>query len=168
MNLFEESRRNWLKRQFSLKFIALNVLVFVFSFVLAHASFAQPGKNSNNSGGWGAGHAYDRMYDPKTVTTVHAEVISIQNMIPLKGMSTGVHLLVKTGTETIDIHLGPTWFIDKQDLDIRPKDKIEILGSRITYEGKPAIIAAEIIKGDEKLVLRNENGTAVWSGWRQR
>ena len=32
--------------------------------------------------------------------------------------------------------------IENQDIKIKPKDKIEITGSRITFEGKPAIIAA--------------------------
>jgi hypothetical protein len=45
---------------------------------------------------------------------------------------------------------------------------VEVKGSRITFEGKPAIIAAEIKKGEETLKLRDENGFPVWSGWRSR
>jgi hypothetical protein len=40
------------------------------------------------------------------------------------------------------------------------------MGSRITYEGKPAIIAAEVKKGDEVLRLRDEKGIPVWAGRR--
>jgi hypothetical protein len=46
-------------------------------------------------------------------------------------------------------------------------DKIEVKGSRITYQGKPAIIAAEIHKGDEVLMLRDANGIPMWAGWRR-
>ena len=42
------------------------------------------------------------------------------------------------------------------------------LGTLITFEGKPAIVAAEIKKGNEALKLRDENGFPVWSGWRRR
>jgi hypothetical protein len=50
---------------------------------------------------------------------------------------------------------------------IEPKDKVEVTGSRITFDGKPAIIAAEVKKGDEALKLRDDNGFPVWSGWRR-
>jgi hypothetical protein len=45
---------------------------------------------------------------------------------------------------------------------------VEVKGSRVTFEGKPAIIAAEVKKGDEVLKLRDENGFPMWSGWRRR
>jgi hypothetical protein len=83
-------------------------------------------------------------------------------------MSYGVHLTVKTDKETISVHMGPGWFIEKQDIKIEPKDKVEVKGSRITFEGKPAIIAAEVKKGDELLKLRDENGFPSWIGWRRR
>ena len=41
-------------------------------------------------------------------------------------------------------------------------------GARTTFAGKPAIIAAEVKKGDEVLKLRDDSGFPVWSGWRRR
>jgi hypothetical protein len=66
------------------------------------------------------------------------------------------------------VHLGPVWYIERQDIKIDPGDKVEITGSRITFQGKPAIIAVELKKGTEILKLRDENGFPVWSGWRRR
>jgi len=60
-----------------------------------------------------------------------------------------------------------SWYIENRDIRIEPKDKIEVAGSRITYQGKPAIIAAKVKKGDEVLKLRDENGLPVWAGWRK-
>lgn len=80
----------------------------------------------------------------------------------------GVHLIVKTEKETIDVHLGPGWYIENQDVKIMPADKVEVKGSRITFQGKPVIIAAEVKKGEETLKLRDENGFPVWAGWRRR
>jgi uncharacterized protein (UPF0248 family) len=100
--------------------------------------------------------------------TIFGEVLSVEKIVPSKGMSAGVHLMVKTSKEIISVHLGPNWFLDKQEVSILVKDKIEIKGSRITYENKPAIIASEIVKGDKILILRSENGIPVWRGWRQR
>jgi hypothetical protein len=118
-------------------------------------------------GGWGAGGQYGRLYDAKTVETISGEVTSVQEMTPFKGMGNGVHLLLKTDKESISVHLGPAWYVERQDTEIAAGDKIEVKGSRITYEGKPAIIAAEIHKGDEVLVLRDANGIPAWAGWRR-
>ncbi len=107
------------------------------------------------------------MYDPKTVETIGGEVISVEMITPMKGMSHGVHLTLKTDKEIISIHLGPWWYIENQDIRIVPKDKIEVTGSRITYQGKPVIIAAVVKKGDEVRKLRDENGFPVWAGWRK-
>lgn len=119
-------------------------------------------------GGWGQGANYNKMYNPQTVETISGEVVSVDNITPMKGMNPGVHLVVKTDKETISVHLGPQWYIEKQEVDINPKDKIEVKGSRITFEGKPAIIAAEVKKGSEVLTLRDASGFPSWSGWRSR
>lgn len=129
---------------------------------------AVPAAYAQRGGGWGAGSQYDRMFDTSTVQTVGGEVVSVDKFTPASGMSSGVHLLVKTATETISVHLGPSWFIENQDTKIAPKDKIEVKGSRVTYKGKPAIIAAEVKKGDDVLRLREANGVPVWAGWRKR
>ncbi len=60
------------------------------------------------------------------------------------------------------MHLGPAWYIDKQTPKIETNDTITVTGSRITIDGKPAIIAAQVKKGNEVLKLRDENGIPVW------
>lgn len=146
----------------------LITVISIFSLLLATESFAQRGMKWMGSGGWGPGGQYGRMYDLKTVETISGEVVSIERITPIKGMCYGVHLMVKTDKETIPIHLGPGWYIENQDIKIQPKDKIEIKGSRITFQGTPAVIAAEVKKGDEILRLRDEKGFPVWAGWRRR
>lgn len=150
------------------KLIVLKAMMFVFVLFFSSASFSQHGKNWNRRGGWGMGSHYNGMYDVKTVETIVGEVISVEKIVPMKGMTPGVHLTVKTNKETVSVHLGPEWFINSQDASIIAKDKIEVKGSRITYEGKAAIVAAEVIKGNEVLLLRNSKGIPVWSGWRGR
>jgi hypothetical protein len=151
---------------------------------LAFAAQAQPGMTNNEpkgmmgagqhgmmwqgSGGWGCGSAYTKLYDPKTIETLKGEVVEITPMTPRKGMSRGVHLLLKTDKETISVHLGPAWFLENQDTKIEPKDTIEVTGSRITFDGKPAIIAEKVRKGDEVLTLRDDRGVPLWAGWRKR
>ena len=59
--------------------------------------------------------------------------------------------------------------LNLEDLDIRHvEDKIEVKGSGITSAEKPAIIAAEVKKGNEILTLCDEKGFPVWAGWKRR
>jgi hypothetical protein len=157
------------KRRITMKTPRTIVLaLLVAGMVLSSSVFAQPGMKWQGSGGWGSGAPYGRMYDPKTVETVAGAVVDLAFLTPTKGMGQGVHLLLKTDNETISVHLGPAWFIERQDLKIEKGDRIEVRGSRITFQQKPAIIAAEVKKRDETLMLRDENGFPVWSGWRRQ
>jgi hypothetical protein len=149
--------------------ILFSIGVVAFLFVTT-GSFAQkgPGMMWRGSGGWGPCSPYNRMYDSKTVETVTGEVVSVSSIVPNKGMGAGVHMTLNTGKETISVHLGPSWYLENQDVKIEPKDKVEVKGSKITFGGKPAILAMEVKKGDEVLKLRDDTGFPVWSGWRRR
>jgi hypothetical protein len=105
-----------------------------------------------------------RNYDPKTVETIEGKVLSIEKTTPAKKRGYGVHLTLQTEKETIAVHLGPAWHIDTQTPHIEANDTITVTGSRVTIEGKPAMIAAQVKKGNEILKLREENGIAVWRG----
>ena len=146
----------------------LAVAVTMLSLIFATEALAQRGMMWKGGGGWGPGTPYAKTYNPQTVETITGEVVSVDKITPMKGMSYGAHIVVKTDKETISVHLGPGWYIENQDVKIAPKDKIEVKGSRVTFEGKPALIAAEVKKGDEVLTLRDANGFPVWSGWRRR
>lgn len=141
-------------------------ILITLSLGIVSQSFAQPGMRMRGSGGWGPGHHYSRMYNAQTVETLSGEVVSVDTITPSRGMSQGVHLTLKTAKETISVHLGPSWYIDNQDMQIQPGDKIEVKGSRISFAGKPAIIAASVKKGNEVLTLRDDKGFPAWSGWR--
>jgi len=128
---------------------------------------AGPWKGWRGSGGWGIGSQYNRMYNPATVETLSGAVETVDKVMPMKGMYSGIHLMVKTDKETISVQLGPEWYIERLDTKIQKGDKIEVKGSRVTFAGEPAIIAAEVKKGDSTLVLRDSAGIPAWAGWRR-
>jgi hypothetical protein len=148
--------------------VALMTMVAMLGLAFATDTSAQRGTMWKGGGGWGPGTPYAKMYNPQTVESVTGEVVSVDKITPVKGMSYGIHVVVKTDKETISVHLGPGWYLENQDVKIVPSDRIEVKGSRIAFEGKPALIAAEVKKGDEVLTLRDANGFPVWSGWRRR
>jgi hypothetical protein len=150
------------------RLVSAMAVVTVLGVVGATNALAQRGIAWRGGGGWGPGTAYAQLYNPQTVETISGEVIAVDRITPMSGMAYGVHLRVKTDKETISVHLGPGWYIENQDAKILPKDKITVKGSRITFEGKPAIIAATVTKGDDVMELRDARGFPAWSGWRRK
>ena len=141
----------------------------VATMITLSASIALAGMWSGwrGSGGWGMGSSYQRMYNPATVETITGTVESVKEMTPMKGMHSGIHLAVKTEKETLDVHLGPEWYVQRLDTKIEKGDKVEIKGSRVTIADKPALIAAEVRKGENTLFLRDSSGIPAWAGWRR-
>lgn len=135
--------------------------------VLTSTVFAASWQQWRGSGGWGMGGAYQRLYNPATVETISGEITAIDKVTPVKGMNYGIHLMVKTDKETVSVQLGPGWYIERLDTKLTKGDMVEVKGSRIIYDGKPAIIAAEVKKGNAVLKLRDESGIPVWAGWRR-
>jgi hypothetical protein len=126
-----------------------------------------PGIKWQGSGGWGMGAPYGRMYDVKAVETISGTVVRIERLTLMHKMSAGVHMVLKTDAGEISVHLGPAWYIERQEVKLEPGDAVQVKGARVAFQNKPAIIAAEIKKGDAILPLRNDAGVPVWSGWRR-
>jgi hypothetical protein len=106
-----------------------------------------------------------RHWDPSTVETVSGEVVDVQQVPLPNGKAHGTHLVLKTdATPDLAVALGPSWYVDKQTVKIAKGDRIEVKGSRVTMSGKPVVVAAEVKKGDQTLVLRNADGIPAWSG----
>jgi len=120
-----------------------------------------PGGNAFAQAGSARG---GRIYNSKTVETITGEIVSVDRISRGGGARGGIHLSLKTQKETVSVHLGPSWYVEKQALKLSPKDHIEVRGSRVTVDGKPAIIAAEVKKGDQTLQLRDQDGLPLWRG----
>ena len=104
-----------------------------------------------------------RNYDLKTVETVHGKVVSVEKTQGGR-RGGGLHLTLKTDKETIPVHLGPAGYMEKQAVQVAAGDTITVTGSRVMFEGKPALIAAQVQKGNDIMTLRDKNGVPAWSG----
>ena len=87
--------------------------------------------------------------------------------LPPKGSEKEVaHLLVKTGTETVDVYLCPKSFLDDMGVSFSKGDEIGLTGSKVRQGEADLILAREVVKGTDTLVLRDEKGNPVWT-WRR-
>ena len=142
--------------------IKLGLVIMGSLVLMAASSWAQPGEGP---GGRGGGMHYGTMWDAGSVTTVSGEVTAVEKYTPGRGGSSyGLRLTIKTAKETLPIILGPAGYVEQQPFALAPKDQVEIKGSRLSIEGQPTVIAAEVKKGDQILKLRDEKGIPLWLG----
>ena len=104
-----------------------------------------------------------RLDDPKTVVTLTGSVVGETRVDRGTGHS-GVHLLVKTAEGEFPVHLGPDFWVDAQPVKFAKGDEVTVKGSKVSFEGKPAVIAESVTKGASTLVLRDAQGVPAWSG----
>lgn len=148
--------------------VLILIMLMVAVFASASESIAQGGMGrGRGSRGWGPGNQYCLSYKPDTTVTISGEVVSVEKTVPRKGTFYGVHLMVKTAEKAISVHLGPGWYVEGQGIMFEPEDKLEITGSKVTFDGEEVIIASEVKRGDEVLKLRDGNGIPAWSGWKR-
>jgi hypothetical protein len=101
-------------------------------------------------------------YDLSTESKMKATVQEVR--LPAKGSEKEIaHLLVKVGTDTLDVYLCPKVFLDDMGVTFSQGEEIVLTGSRIKQGETELILAREIMKGTDTLVLRDEKGNPVWS-----
>jgi len=107
-----------------------------------------------------------RMYDPKTETTVTGVVQEVKEVAG-RGRGTGTHLAVKTDSGMIEVHVGPSWYLEQQNCEFKKDDHVEVLGSKVKFEGANVLIARQIKTGDKTWTLRDAQGIPAWSQGRK-
>jgi len=104
-----------------------------------------------------------RIYNPATEVTVQGTVEDVKQFTGSRGWG-GTHLTLRTDKETLDVHLGPSNFLEAKKFTVSKGDRVEVLGSKVQFQGHDALIARQVTKGDQKLTLRNAQGIPAWSG----
>jgi hypothetical protein len=92
------------------------LLVFAVSFAIAQTP--------------GAGRRASAMYDVKSETTINGSVENVETITApgvrgRRGLG-GTHLLVKTETETLEVHAGPMAYLAEQKITFAKGDAVEI------------------------------------------
>lgn len=126
----------------------------------------QGGANAKTSGGWGPNDQYNKMFNDDNVDTFKCAITTIGSVKPMDGMEAGTELTCRTDKgETLSVHCCPTWFMERQDRQFANGEQIEVTGCRVDLNGKPCIMATQIKRGNETLMLRDKNGHPAWAAW---
>ena len=110
-----------------------------------------------------SGLDFSRGYDVNTVGTVSGRVTAL----PHQTDNEHYLLVVETGSESINVTVGPGSFWGKKGIPIRLQDEVTAKGARAQgKDGKSYLLTQKLVNlttGDQ-LELRSAGGEPVWSG----
>lgn len=106
-------------------------------------------------------------YDPATEITVKGTVTEVIEHKGRRGW-TGMHLMLKAEQEILEVHLGPKFFLEENQVSFAAGDEIEVIGSKVKYGKGQAFLPRQIKKDNETLSLRDKQGIPNWSRSRRR
>ncbi|MEK7263137.1 MAG: hypothetical protein AAB071_01325 [Bacteroidota bacterium] len=151
-------------------FFKIGMLLFVFGILFATYTYTQHhfrGRGENGRGnqcGNCGQHGMMKMYDTESEETISGKIVHIETT----QHGAGVHLQVQTNSDTISVRVGPSWYLDEQNVSFKENETVKITGSKITNDDETFIIASTIKTSDDKITLRNDEGFPLWRGYGRR
>jgi DNA/RNA endonuclease YhcR with UshA esterase domain len=119
---------------------------------------AAPGQTQNKSDN----HAVPS-YDPAQEVKVKGEVLEVKNYdCPISG-TMGAHLALRTAEGVVEVHLGPAKFLSEYQMSFAKGDKVEILGTKVTFHDAPALLARRVTRDDNEYFFRDAKGRPLWA-----
>ena len=104
-------------------------------------------------------------YDVATETKFKGTIQELK--LPEKSNNKEIaHLTIKSGADTFDLYLCPKSFMDDMGVTFAKGDEIAFTGSKVKQGEADMILAREVVKGEDTLVLRDAKGNPVWN-WRK-
>jgi predicted ABC-type transport system involved in lysophospholipase L1 biosynthesis ATPase subunit len=74
----------------------------------------------------------------------------------------GLHVILKTETETVEVHACPVRFLKDLEFTVEKGDTLTVVGSQ--KKAGEVVVAREITKGQVTLNLRDKKGIPIWTG----
>jgi hypothetical protein len=100
-------------------------------------------------------------YDAQTETKMKGTVDEVKLPASAKEI---VYLVIKTGGDaSVQVYLCPKSFLDDMGVTFAKGEEITLTGSKVKQGDADLILAREIAKGTDTLVLRDDKGKPVWS-----
>ena len=107
-------------------------------------------------------------YDKTTEVHIAKATVLDTKEVTLSNGQQRFRLIVKVGDEQQEVCLCPKAFLEMMDSAFAKGDEVEITGSKVKEaDDKTIILAREVVKGTNTLVLRDKNGDPVWT-WMEK
>jgi uncharacterized protein YrrD len=111
---------------------------------------------------WSARGEYQNLVQSGQPANVRGAVTSIDRIEPMQGMQEGIIITIGENGRETTVHLGPAWFIDRQDVMLRLNDQVEVEGVQAEIDGQNVVVARTISSPHGRFRLRDEQNKPVW------
>lgn len=105
----------------------------------------------------------EQWYDNQNVHTIEGPITMVKQISTTKDMTFGTHLIVNFQGKELEIHLDPSWFLEKKKISLRKDDIVRVSGSMGTYENKKSMIAKLLLKKGDTTYPSDDDGFPKWS-----
>jgi len=115
--------------------------------------------------GWGDDDPYNQYYDVREFEKFRAWVVGFKEEPPMEDMSPATIMIVRDGSELVEVQICPTWFAKPRDVGVKKGDRVKIKGVWAEINGKDIFMASKIKKGEifEFKVRLTKNGKPFWT-----
>lgn len=105
-------------------------------------------------------------YDTATKVDIMVVVVDVKD-VPVGRPLNGLHLIVrpemsKSNSETTDVYLAPDDYLKDFGCHYAKGDRIQVQGSKVRFNGGPAVLAREVRLEETTVYLRDDNGVPYW------
>ncbi len=104
---------------------------------------------------------YSRLYNPADVIYARSFVYGLR-YVPLQNNETAVLAKLRIGSSFPYVYLGSSRFLDNNNLNVDIVDSIAVTASVASVNGRHVLIAKELWRGDQHLVLLDDQGRPRW------
>jgi hypothetical protein len=100
-------------------------------------------------------------YNVATVINFTAKVTEVRDVSRDNPLA-GLHLTVQFESQALDVYVGPSEFVKVFDVTFVKGDSIQVIGSKVDFEGSAVVLAREVALGPVTLVCRDKDGSPLW------
>jgi len=102
-------------------------------------------------------------YDVATEATFKGVIDDVHDrQCPISG-GMGAHFNLKLADgKIVEVHLATTKFVKNYEVVFTKGDAVEVIGSKVEFEGGDAIMAREVKRGNDDFLFRDPQGKPIW------
>lgn len=105
---------------------------------------------------------YSRSFDPESLEEVTGTVLEVLKTRDNSYDTRGIILMLDVEDEIVEVHVGPTWFVERQIRSFKRGEELTVTGSVVPYHGQDILVVQSIGRGKKTYRFRDGEGSPFW------
>jgi len=101
-------------------------------------------------------------YNPAAEIRVKGTIREVTFFVcPVSG-GTGAHLRLDAAKQPVEVHLAPSWFIERYGMKFALGEKVEVIGVEYSRRGEAGLMARQVERARSIYSFRDPEGKPLW------